>query len=51
LVSRKKDTRYEYNLWAVALHATASNYERKLKLVRKILLDSYERDDFLSETS
>jgi hypothetical protein len=51
LVSRKKDTRYEYNLWAVALHATVSNYERKLKLVRKILLDSYERDDFLSETS
>lgn len=38
LVRRKKDTRFEYKLWAVALHATESNYEKKLKRVRNILL-------------
>lgn len=38
LVSRKKDTGFEYHLWTVALHATPATYAEKLLQVRKKLL-------------
>lgn len=34
LVSRKRDTGYEYHLWTVALHATKANYAGKLHRIR-----------------
>ncbi len=38
LVSRKKDTHFEYHLWAVALHATPATYTAKLQRLRKKML-------------
>lgn len=40
LVQRRRDTGYEYHLWAVALHATASTYLEKINRVRRILIDA-----------
>lgn len=37
LVSRKRDTGYEYHLWSIALHATSTTFDKKLTLVRKKL--------------
>jgi len=39
LVSRKRDTNYEYHLWTVALHATRATYSEKLKQIKKVLTD------------
>lgn len=43
LVSRKRNTGFEYHLWTVALHATTSTYENILKQVKnKLLKKMYE---------
>jgi len=41
LVSRKRNTGYEYHLWAIALHATASSYDKKLLMLRNTLVNKY----------
>jgi hypothetical protein len=40
LVSRKRNTGFEYHLWAVAMHATKTSYSAKLNLLRNKLLNS-----------
>lgn len=40
LVSRKKDTGFEYHLWTVALHATKTNYEKKLNSIQEKLVNA-----------
>lgn len=45
LVRRKRETSFEYHLWAVALHATSSNYEEKLVKIRKKMLNAMWNDD------
>lgn len=41
LVSRKINTRFEYNLWGVALHATPKTFELRLKSIRQKLMDEF----------
>jgi hypothetical protein len=41
LVSRKKNTNYEYHLWCIVLHATAKNYENRLKALKSKLINSF----------
>ena len=41
LVSRKRDTHYEYHLWALALHATSKTYDKKLASLKEKLLDQF----------
>lgn len=41
LLNRKQKTRYEYNLWAVALHATPGTYEVTLNRIKEKLMDSF----------
>ena len=40
LVSRKRDTGFEYHLWEVALHATSQTYAAKLRKIRSNLVDA-----------
>ncbi len=41
LVSRKRNTGYEYHLWAIALHATSTSYNKKLLMLRNALVNKY----------
>lgn len=41
LLSRTAGTRYEYNLWALALHATPATFEEKLKYLKNKLIAEY----------
>lgn len=40
LVSRKRNTGFEYHLWTVALHATSTTYKEKLHVVREKLVNA-----------
>lgn len=40
LVSRKRDTGFEYHLWSIALHATQSTYAIKLQQIRNKLVNA-----------
>lgn len=40
LVSRRRDTGFEYLLWSVALHATAATYLKKLQFIRNKLVSA-----------
>jgi hypothetical protein len=44
LVSRKKDTGYEYHLWTVALHATTATYADKIRQIRTRRLNAMWND-------
>lgn len=48
LVSRRRDTGFEYHLWTVALHATPKTYEKKLQIIKKKLFQTWwnEPEDF-----
>lgn len=46
LVSRKKDSGFEYHLWAVALHATAATYRGRLHKIRNKLLSAMWNEKF-----
>lgn len=45
LVSRKRDTGFEYHLWTVALHATSTTYKMLLQKVRDRLFDKLWNQD------
>ena len=45
LVSRKVNTRFEYNLWAVALHATKKSYEKSLAKISEKLMEAFWRNE------
>lgn len=46
LVSRKRNTGYEYHLWTIALHATTATYQRKLDSIREKLMENYWNTPF-----